>query len=779
MGSVSRTTGRPAGLSEFLTVYGRNAYFCADCIPFVGCACKIAFPDPIYWMLWAPLYTVLIDMTDGSCAGMSATSLLMARELLQPEAFEPDVHFPIGFDKPGPDAEFVQELREDGSTVSYYRGVPTYDDTSVCTPVCSPPRPANLWSTIRMNHGVQLSREFLAEVLDAVGESIFDPDDVGSIKAVPEVALERVRADPAGYVLCFFEFGNGHCVTPYRVDGNRIYVYNNNRQSDASRHIEIADGNYDYPARRAEDNPPYSGNAIVAFPIEIWRNSRHVIGLNDLVTSVGGDPIAFLQMIAVGAADVTVTTPTGGRWGLEDDGTFTDALPGAVALPPLGPQANPSRAMPLVMAMNQPPPQVQLNVRQSGPYSFHTAAGGHLFQVEAGHGVAGDKDHVSIAHAAGRLESFTLTPQRRASRLVPRVGLTLGDQESSVFHWFGLDVPAGTRVGFGGSKEERDSVYLNDTTGATHHVLALDHASGPANRDGRMIYGPFEVPHGAAHRVSLANWPEVTQVTSELDFDRDGTPDHTEVVTGRTVPPATRPQTGSADLSVSKATSTSEVALGQPVTFTVTVTNAGPDAATNVTLTDVLPPSAALSQITSTRGSCSSAPDGLTCAIGTLTVGQRAIVTYVARTALPGTLANGALVSGDEADPALLNNYAVATVILPTPVDIKPGNAENIVNPGAIGVLAVAILGRPGFDVSTVDPSSLAFGPGGAKASDAQGRISDVNHDGVNDLLAQFRIEQAGLTLGAASACVRGAFRNGRAFSGCDAIRTVPTGGNN
>jgi hypothetical protein len=211
--------------SEFLTVYGNNAYICLGA--FGLCAGHV--PDPVYHLFWFPIYEQVIGSTTGSCNGISATSLLMSREDLQTETFSPDVHFPVGFDQP------VDPAR--------------YSDPDWCTPFCSAPRPDNLWAEIRKNHGVQFSREFLFEALETLGEALFDPNDVGSIRGVPQATLERVAANPRGHVVCFFAPGNGHCVTPFAVDGNKMLIYDNNEPRDTSRYIEVVNGDYNYPAR--------------------------------------------------------------------------------------------------------------------------------------------------------------------------------------------------------------------------------------------------------------------------------------------------------------------------------------------------------------------------------------------------------------------------------------------------------------------------------------------------------------------------------------------------
>jgi uncharacterized repeat protein (TIGR01451 family) len=756
---------------EFLTVYGNNAYLCVGA--FGLCATRV--PDPLYHLLWWPIYREFIQIVPGSCNGMASTSLLLAREDLQTEAFSPDVHFPVGFDQPGDPA--------------------TYADTDSCTPFCSPPRPANLWANIRMNHGVQLSREFLFQILDTLGEAIFDPNDLASIRGVPQATLERVAADPLGHVVCFFKPGGGHCVTPHEVNGTKMLIYDNNNPQDDTRFIEVVGGDYDYPARRNDNKEPNSGNAIMAFPIGIWKGGRHLLGLDELAVHIQGGIVPFLFMIAVGSGDITVTNDAGGRWGFEEDGSFTDSLRGALALPPLGPPTEEGRAMPLLVAMNQPPPTVQMNAK-GGRYLYMTGAGGHLLQLEASDALAGDKDLFQVGYEGAGLASFEFTPQRAASHFVPRVGLAIGEEESALFHWLGLTLPAGRNARFGADKLARAVTYTNSSGAPTHHMLALDHGSGSAGTFGRMIYGPFEVPDGARQRVVLASWPDVATVVSELDFDRDGRPDHREAVLGR---PASPPlgQEASADLSVSKTAAPTTLPLGESVTYTVKVANAGPDQATDVRLFDALPPHAVVSHATSTHGDCAPDSSGLQCALLGLGPGAEALVSYTVTVSLPGTLANGATVFGSDGDPDLTNNSAFATADVPVRVDVKPSRDPTVVRPGSHDRIPVAILGQPGFDVRRIDAASLRFGPAGAQpaledcrpadsddAADGDsherrdirrrcGRLRDVNDDGEKDLVSYFRSSATGIAHGDTTTCMGGVFLDGRSFRGCDAIRTT------
>ncbi len=116
-----------------------------------------------------------------------------------------------------------------------------------------------------------------------------------------------------------------------------------------------------------------------------------------------------------------------------------------------------------------------------------------------------------------------------------------------------------------------------------------------------------------------------------------------------------------ADLSITKSASTPSQNPGEAVTYTLTVANAGPDAATGVTVTDALPPN-----VTFVPGSAS---DGGTEAEGVVTwppfplpfTGSKTLTVDVTVNAdAPGgvALTNSATVTGNETDPNLLNNSA-------------------------------------------------------------------------------------------------------------------------
>jgi uncharacterized repeat protein (TIGR01451 family) len=127
-----------------------------------------------------------------------------------------------------------------------------------------------------------------------------------------------------------------------------------------------------------------------------------------------------------------------------------------------------------------------------------------------------------------------------------------------------------------------------------------------------------------------------------------------------------------ADLSITKSGSPNPVVSGNQLTYTITVTNNGPQNATGVTVTDPLPATVHFNSVSSTQGTCTRSTtttpktkDGtVTCGLGALSNGASATVTIVVTATQPGMLTNTASVSGDQTDPNPANNSATATTIV-------------------------------------------------------------------------------------------------------------------
>jgi hypothetical protein len=113
-------------------------------------------------------------------------------------------------------------------------------------------------------------------------------------------------------------------------------------------------------------------------------------------------------------------------------------------------------------------------------------------------------------------------------------------------------------------------------------------------------------------------------------------------------------------------------------------------------------------------------------------------------------------------------------------IDIKPGSFPNSINPKSKGVIPVAILGSATLDVTTVNVTTLQFGPNGASpAHDLASpewyakHLEDVNGDGFIDLVSHYNTQETGIAFGDTEACLTGNFNDGRAFEGCDSVRVL------
>jgi hypothetical protein len=106
-------------------------------------------------------------------------------------------------------------------------------------------------------------------------------------------------------------------------------------------------------------------------------------------------------------------------------------------------------------------------------------------------------------------------------------------------------------------------------------------------------------------------------------------------------------------------------------------------------------------------------------------------------------------------------------------IDLKPDDLRNSINPKSKGVIPLAVLGTPTFDSTLVDVSTLRLGQGAAKPVFNLTDLSDVNGDGLIDLLLHFPTRKIGIHCSDTSIFLTGNTRDGRVLEGSDFIRTV------
>ena len=126
------------------------------------------------------------------------------------------------------------------------------------------------------------------------------------------------------------------------------------------------------------------------------------------------------------------------------------------------------------------------------------------------------------------------------------------------------------------------------------------------------------------------------------------------------------------DLSITKTVTPANPTVGDTVTYTITVTNAGPSSASDVTMSDPLPAGLTYVSSTTSRGATGFAAQTVTANIGLLSQGGSATVTVKAVTTRAGRFNNTASVKALQVETSLENNRAGAVIEVIAPVVIAP-----------------------------------------------------------------------------------------------------------
>ena len=106
-------------------------------------------------------------------------------------------------------------------------------------------------------------------------------------------------------------------------------------------------------------------------------------------------------------------------------------------------------------------------------------------------------------------------------------------------------------------------------------------------------------------------------------------------------------------------------------------------------------------------------------------------------------------------------------------IDIKPGSFPNSINPKSRGRIPVAILTTDTFDATTVDPTTVRFGPTGTEAAPVQSAFEDVNGDLETDMIFHFQTQVTGIACGDTKASLTGETFDRQMIQGADSIKTV------
>lgn len=115
--------------------------------------------------------------------------------------------------------------------------------------------------------------------------------------------------------------------------------------------------------------------------------------------------------------------------------------------------------------------------------------------------------------------------------------------------------------------------------------------------------------------------------------------------------------------------------------------------------------------------------------------------------------------------------YGYAYPLITITIDIKPGSDENPINPRSKGVFPVVIVTTEDFDASTVDVSTIQFGPGAAQP--VHYALADMDGDTDWDLMLQFKTQDTGIVCGDTEVTLTGKTLDEISVTSTDSIRTV------
>jgi uncharacterized repeat protein (TIGR01451 family)/fimbrial isopeptide formation D2 family protein len=149
----------------------------------------------------------------------------------------------------------------------------------------------------------------------------------------------------------------------------------------------------------------------------------------------------------------------------------------------------------------------------------------------------------------------------------------------------------------------------------------------------------------------------------------------------------------SVDLAIAKTDAADPVLVGANITYTLTVRNDGPAAATGVTVTDTLPAGLTLVSATPSQGAPCTGTTTVSCVLGGLAAGAQATVAVVATASTTGVVVNTATVAGAEPDPAPDNNTATepTTIANPGDADLRVAKVDSPDPALADGLVAYTI----------------------------------------------------------------------------------------
>lgn len=177
--------------------------------------------------------------------------------------------------------------------------------------------------------------------------------------------------------------------------------------------------------------------------------------------------------------------------------------------------------------------------------------------------------------------------------------------------------------------------------------------------------------------------------------------------------------------------------VGLDFTYTISVTNSGPDSALDVVVTNRLPAGMSFVSATASQGTCLNSAGVVTCSLGNVGVNNSVTISIVAKPLAAGVVTNKVNVVTASNDPNAGNNSAnvISTVANPSPNVVASGSSlisesalpNGVIDPGESVQIAFALA-----NIGTADTANLVAtlqASGGVTSSSSQ-TYGVLIHDG-------------------------------------------------
>lgn len=144
------------------------------------------------------------------------------------------------------------------------------------------------------------------------------------------------------------------------------------------------------------------------------------------------------------------------------------------------------------------------------------------------------------------------------------------------------------------------------------------------------------------------------------------------------------PVNPSADLSIRISGTPDPVEIRKNLTYSILVSNAGPNVATSVSVVDPLPAGLTIVSTTASQGTAANSSGTINASLGSIAAGATATVTVVVTVPVVGPVTNSASVSSAVFDGNSTNNSATVTLVANNPALIITGSGARLVSESSL-----------------------------------------------------------------------------------------------